>query len=508
MEKRFITGLLFTVFWAGVASAQAQSIPFLNELLARNAEFNKLFNEKRRAGKISAKLEPLRQRGEQAFRAGRVDELLAIVSEGLAVLKGTDWDERQKFFASLTLEINRLVLEPQTELQVALARMFPSNLEKAFSKTPTVTLELRAADSKSSFKPLILGSQLAIAEASTMANRRIFIPDGEYLVVASIEAEGKKVGEVQEPVYAIAEFTDRLNKAQSVLGEIKSSTEPQVKAVADLLPTPAFWIQRLLPLTQSVGEESPNPIVELRRIETSLAALKKGENPFASERGEAERAYLSPDNQLVPYRVYVPKSYDAQAARPLVVLLHDALGDEKTYFSPLYDEVLIKGEAERRGWIFVAPNGRGRFGGFARDLALEDIARTIELTRRDYKIDEARIYLTGHSMGGGGAWLMAAKKPDLFAAFSPVAGGGQKEGEEVKRILAAVKSLPVLIVHGAKDGIVPPQGSRDLYAAAQKAGLNATYLEMPNDDHVTVVGASFIEVLNFFEKQVKPNGRQ
>jgi predicted peptidase len=355
---------------------------------------------------------------------------------------------------------------------------------------------------------MLLGARRAIAEATTMANRRLLIPDGEYLVVASIESDGKKLGEVGQRVFAIAEFSERLKAAQAQLAGIAASSDARVKAVAEQAVTPAFWIQRLLPLTQSAGEESPNPVEELRRIEATVAALARGENPFATERGEVERAYRASDGQLVPYRIYVPKSYDGQTSRPLVVLLHGALGDEKTYFSDLYDVAVIKGEAEKRGWVFVAPNGRGRFGGYGRDPAIEDVTRVVGLVKRDYKIDEAKVYLSGHSLGGGGTWIIAANQPDLFAAISPVSGGGAKGGEEVKRILTAVQHLPVLIVHGAKDGIVPPQGSRDMYEAARKAGMKATYLELPNDDHVTIVGASFVEVLNFFEKHGKPSARQ
>src|SRR5688500_7245182 len=106
MMTRFVAAFLFALPLLSVVASPAQSLPNLDELLTRNAEFNRLNAEMRRSGKSVPQLEPLRLRGEQAFRAGKVDELLAILSEGIAILKGTTWDERQKFFASLTIEIN------------------------------------------------------------------------------------------------------------------------------------------------------------------------------------------------------------------------------------------------------------------------------------------------------------------------------------------------------------------------------------------------------------------
>ncbi len=502
MKKNFVAFSLITLFVFSAINANGQTIPYFNELMARNSEFNKLYIEKKRAGQNFPAIEPLRQRGEQAFRGGKILELFEIFGEGMAILENRIWDDRAKFIASLTIETNFLVLEPNAELQISLVRIFPSNLDKAFSTSPTVTFELRPLDKTSAFKPMTIGSSLPIAETATMANRRLSVPDGSYQVVATLESEGKKVGEIKQPVYAISAFTNRIQIAQSLVKAIKDSADPKIKAVAELVTTPEFWLQRVSAYNKSVGEEPPDPIQELRRIELALQALMKGENPFAMERGELERAYSASDGQLVPYRIYVPKTYDGKTPRPLVVMLHGFMGDEKSYFSNLYDEATIEGEAEKRGWIFAAPNGRGRFAGYGRPIALEDAVKVTEAIKRDYKIDVARTYLTGHSMGGGGVWQIASAKPELFAAIAPVAGGGVTEAVR-NRLLETVRTLPILIVHGAKDGIVPPQGSRDMFSAAQKAGLNVKYLEMPDADHILIVGATITEVLNFFEKNVK-----
>jgi predicted peptidase len=294
---------------------------------------------------------------------------------------------------------------------------------------------------------------------------------------------------------------------KTMLTAVKQSSDANLKALTAQTATPEFWLQRLSTYTRTVGEEPSNAIEELQRLEAAVAMLSKGQNPFAAERGEVERAYMAADGSLVPYRVYVPKSYDGKTLQPLVVLLHGALGNERSYFSPLYDEATIKGEMEKRGWIFVAPNGRGRFSTY-QGAGLEDVLQVIRAVQRDYKTDAARIYLTGHSMGGLGTWEVARAHPELFAAISSVAGAGNRRADDLAKLLEAVKPLPILIVQGAKDGIVPPQASREMFAAAQKAGLKVKYLEIPEADHILIVGQTFAEVLNFFEKSSKSEMKQ
>ena len=112
------------------AGAQAQQIPLLSDLFARYEEFNRLYAERRKAGANLSGVEPLRKRGEEAFRRGHIPGILEVLGEAQAVLTGKKWDDRQRFISSLTLEIDRLVVEPNQVLQVSLTRMFQVNIDK------------------------------------------------------------------------------------------------------------------------------------------------------------------------------------------------------------------------------------------------------------------------------------------------------------------------------------------------------------------------------------------
>ena len=327
MKPRIISALSLACLALCSVRVSAQQIPFLDDLLARSEAFYKLYNEKRRAGAKLDAFEPLRKRGEAEFRSGNVPGIIETLAEGTALLQGKAWDERQRFIASLTVEADHLVLEPNQELGLSLVRIFPTSTDKAFSAQPTVTFLIAPTGKPSSsdaktqrpMGPITLTERIPIGEAQAGAARKLTLADGAYTIIARIEAGGQQVADITQPLYAINDFSDRLRQLSKQVAEIKSSSDARVKAVAALVTTPEFQIQRLQPLNKSRSEVAINPADELDLIEARLAALAKGENPFAAERGEVERAYQAADGKLIPYRLFVPSTTDGKTARRLAV---------------------------------------------------------------------------------------------------------------------------------------------------------------------------------------------
>ncbi|HKX46544.1 MAG TPA: prolyl oligopeptidase family serine peptidase, partial [Planctomycetota bacterium] len=104
-------------------------------------------------------------------------------------------------------------------------------------------------------------------------------------------------------------------------------------------------------------------------------------------------------------------------------------------------------------------------------------------------IDPARVYLTGHSMGGHGTWHLAANDPFAWAAIAPSAGwqsfdtyGGRPDGllrelwhlaDGPSDTLALVENLaqvPTYILHGAADDNVPASEAHAMEVALRAAG--------------------------------------
>jgi predicted peptidase len=109
------------------------------------------------------------------------------------------------------------------------------------------------------------------------------------------------------------------------------------------------------------------------------------------------------------------------------------------------------------------------------DLAAATMALEETLVRE--KIDPARIYLTGLSMGGYGTWDLAARMPDRFAAILPVCGGGDD------RVANRIAALPIWCFHGDADTAVPVDRSRTMIAAVKAAGGRPIYSELPGVGH-------------------------
>jgi hypothetical protein len=212
MKKLFFASLILITFaFYNQKQARAQQVPFLSELNARTEEMNKLAAEKRRAGANLSALDPIRQRNEDAFKRGNIPAVLETIGEAIALLQGKPWDDKQKFIASLALEPDRLILEPNQDMKVSLARMFPTTGDKTMSVAPTVTLEIVAVgEDAQATRPIVIAKRLAIAETNTNAGRRVTLTDGVYWVVATIESGNQKIAEIRKPVYAISDFSGGL----------------------------------------------------------------------------------------------------------------------------------------------------------------------------------------------------------------------------------------------------------------------------------------------------------
>jgi poly(3-hydroxybutyrate) depolymerase len=89
----------------------------------------------------------------------------------------------------------------------------------------------------------------------------------------------------------------------------------------------------------------------------------------------------------------------------------------------------------------------------AGELAEIDAMTVLRTMREKYTVDSGRIYLMGHSMGGGGTYHLGAKYKDIWAGLAPIAGlGGIADAAAAEPF----KSIPMLLLHGEKDSIIPP----------------------------------------------------
>ncbi len=190
------------------------------------------------------------------------------------------------------------------------------------------------------------------------------------------------------------------------------------------------------------------------------------------------------DGQELPYRLFVPPNYDPNKAYPLVLYLHHAglAGTDSNNESGWDNCVQLTseiGSGDDYGGVFthravdkdgtrfdtqqryphfvLAPHANSPaygFGGGGQGSATGQEHATrralwsiLEDVQAEFKIDPARLYVTGISMGCYGTWDIIMRSPGVFAAASPQSC----RGDPNQTLLAKLKDMPIWSMCGTND---------------------------------------------------------
>lgn len=216
-------------------------------------------------------------------------------------------------------------------------------------------------------------------------------------------------------------------------------------------------------------------------IAIGLALTNRSQAPGARR---LHHARLDMRGEIYPFAVYVPSTYRADSAVPLVVVLHgcnttadqqaaasgyDALA-ERRRFVVLYPDVGPVDENQGGCWRGIwDPRAEGRGQGDAGAIA----GMTGAVIAR-WQIDRSRVYVIGISAGAFETSILGAVYPDLYAAIGIHSGAAYMGGErgclggDESRATTSVLSraafaamgprarvMPVIAFHGDADHTVP-----------------------------------------------------
>ncbi len=260
--------------------------------------------------------------------------------------------------------------------------------------------------------------------------------------------------------------------------------------------------------------------------ETSAMATVRVRNPEDS-RIITFRSRI--DNSTQKLAVRYPLDYDPSKEYALILTTHGA-------------GVECEGQVDAfqpKDWAFVAAaTNRRRFGFDWQDWGRLDALEVLNYCKWQYPIDDNRVYLVGHSMGGHGAWHIGTTHADQFAAVVPSAGWASFQlyipwflrsdemfaDPDLKRIIDAcnspdrtelllpnLRNTPVLAVHGSEDDNVPPTHARLLTGMLERMGYQAAYWEEPGQGHwwdetPDIPGADCVDaerIINFLKNNVR-----
>lgn len=207
------------------------------------------------------------------------------------------------------------------------------------------------------------------------------------------------------------------------------------------------------------------------------------------------------------YQVYVPAEYSRTRRWPIWVDLHSngvqgRDGMQQTVVG-LADQ--IRQDRMRFPVIVLFPQAEPEKRWFDADME-ELVIAELDHTMAEFHGDPARVYLSGFSMGATGAYRIAYRWPERFAALVAIAGrvdssdaaaysDADKEADRranaflgtpdpFAALAARLKHLRIRIFHGDADDTVPIEQSRRLVSALKAVGTQVEYDEYPGASHV------------------------
>ena len=258
-------------------------------------------------------------------------------------------------------------------------------------------------------------------------------------------------------------------------------------------------------------EEGPGSNIRARRFRATRQGIEW--LTLGSPGPETRMIDIGGTNRIA-CTVYAPAG---GPGRGLVIHLPGAGGGHTNYNlgrKPYSD--LRQTLAERGYWIVVPSLGNH----WMNDNAVEALDAIIAQMQKTEGIDAACVHIIGTSMGAGSGLIYAARRPGALrsiCAIFPMTdfnawmretprfassilqayGADKAQAEQIfasrspLRCPEAFERVPVYLLHGDKDDIVPPHHSREFAAALRAKGCRVIYREVPGLAHRDAIAEAY-----------------
>ena len=255
----------------------------------------------------------------------------------------------------------------------------------------------------------------------------------------------------------------------------------------------------------------PHPAVETELTKEEGTVRAASGRRWKAVTGEVRRQDM--EHGELRYEVYLPENYDSTKLYPLVLFLHGgSIGylrsnghtpwtNQLTKYSENFYEAMgeciifapqapgaVQSDSKAIG-AYWSEMPTGLVGTEVKDnsaaspylMAVEKmlsdfLEEGIPYGENLYKIDQMRLYVTGHSMGGIGTYTILRDCPDVFAAAIIGAGIGDPDSVEKWR------NTKVRILHGTEDRVIPYKSTETMEKALGTA-KNAEIIALEGMGH-------------------------
>jgi poly(3-hydroxybutyrate) depolymerase len=183
--------------------------------------------------------------------------------------------------------------------------------------------------------------------------------------------------------------------------------------------------------------------------------------------------------------VEVPAEYDPSRAWPVRVQLHGGVVRQDPEGGRRRRGNRIAGEPQ----IVVHPFAWAD-SAWWHASQVDNILWLVDRVKRQYNVDESRIYLTGTSDGGTGAYFLAMREPTPWSSVLPLIGhlavlANPATGADGQLYLSNLVNRPLFVVNGMRDPLYPAARVAPYVEAMQAAGATVIFRPQMNAGHDT-----------------------
>jgi predicted peptidase len=228
--------------------------------------------------------------------------------------------------------------------------------------------------------------------------------------------------------------------------------------------------------------------------------------PASAETGFLDRT-VTMGAATFRYQVYVPIGHTRARSWPVIVFLHGDGAQGHDGLMPTARGLADAIRFDRSRFPVVAVFPQAEKGKRWLDADMEELViAELDQTITEFGGDQTRVYLTGFSMGATGAYRIAYRWPNRFAALAAIAGRVETSdaktysdrekaadsqanpfvsaADPFAALALRIKHLPIRIFHGDADETVPVDQSRRLTRALQATTAEVHYQEYAGATHV------------------------
>ena len=299
----------------------------------------------------------------ELIRANQTGEARRRLAHAQALVTGKPWDAREEYVWSLALRPQRLAVEQSRPMTVELAQVYSA----AYAPPEALRLKLALNSAEKESKAVRqlasfdLPARDLVAEPFRFQADLSGTPDGSYRLAAEIVEGERPLTGLQQSIGIAEGIESRYADVERRLAKIQGhdSAKATVRWPFDMARIVNLGIRRLETTDFGLPEQGLQVFDfahELKDSAEVLKALESGKDPLVRAKGDHERHYFFEEaREIMPYRVYVPSTWDGKKQLPLMFVLHGTTRDHNFYFDR--DGGILAKLAEKSGFIVATTMG-------------------------------------------------------------------------------------------------------------------------------------------------------